>query len=226
MRLLSNTFKALSDETRLQIMTLLLENDELCVCDFVGALGQTQSKISRHLRYLYNAGLVEDRRQGLWMYYRLSRELAPEQAVVVQALAEAVGEDRRAALREALGRWFEEKDATGACGGQTAVCSSAQGDTVTERPTVERRDEMIEVKVFGAVPPCVKCKQVEEAAKKAAAKFPGQVRVQKLSALSPEAVGMGFTSTPALVVNGRVVSQGRVPLASEVEDAIQRELGG
>jgi DNA-binding transcriptional ArsR family regulator len=63
---LADTFKALSDETRLEIMTLLLEREELCVCDFVETLGLTQSKVSRHLRYLYHAGLVEDRRDGLW----------------------------------------------------------------------------------------------------------------------------------------------------------------
>ena len=85
---LSDTFKALSDETRLQIMTLLLERDELCVCDFVGSLGLTQSKVSRHLRYLYNAGLVQDRREGLWMHYRISPHLKPEQAIIVAALSE------------------------------------------------------------------------------------------------------------------------------------------
>ena len=108
-RLLKDTFKALSDETRLQIMTLLLENDELCVCDFVGALGQTQSKISRHLRYLYNAGLVEDRRSGRWMHYRLSSTLEPAQRTVVAALAAAVGDEQKAELRQALQGWFDEK---------------------------------------------------------------------------------------------------------------------
>jgi ArsR family transcriptional regulator len=122
MKLLRDTFKALSDETRLQIMTLLLENDELCVCDFVGALGQTQSKISRHLRYLYNAGLVEDRREGLWMHYRLSKKLAPEQAAIVEALAGAVGDGQKAELRRALEQWFGEKNADGACKPETAGC--------------------------------------------------------------------------------------------------------
>jgi hypothetical protein len=62
---------------------------------------------------------------------------------------------------------------------------------------------LIEVKVFGAEPPCVKCKQVEQEARKAAAHFPGRVSVEKLSALSPEGVQFGFVLTPALVVNGR-----------------------
>ena len=106
---LSDTFKALSDPTRLEIMTLLLEQEELCVCDFIGALGQTQSKISRHLRYLYNSGLVEDRREGLWMHYRISRDLRPEQAVVLAALSEAVGEEKKQELRRSLEQWFVRK---------------------------------------------------------------------------------------------------------------------
>ena len=113
---LGDTFKALSDETRLRILTLLLDNEELCVCDFVGALGQTQSKISRHLRYLYHAGLVEDRREGFWMRYRISADLTPEQATIVAALSEAVGDERRQELSHALERWFAQK-ASGDTGG-------------------------------------------------------------------------------------------------------------
>lgn len=109
MTVLSDTFKALSDETRLQIMTLLLEHDELCVCDFVGALSQTQSKVSRHLRYLFNAGLVQDRREGLWMHYRVAPDLKPEQAIILAALAEAVAEDTKHELRSSLERWFAQK---------------------------------------------------------------------------------------------------------------------
>ena len=65
-------FKALADETRLQILWLLMGQEELCVCDIMMVLGITQSKASRHLRYLYNLGWVTDRREGLWMYYRLA----------------------------------------------------------------------------------------------------------------------------------------------------------
>jgi ArsR family transcriptional regulator len=122
MDVLADTFKALSDETRLRIMVLLLGNQELCVCDFVGALGETQSKVSRHLRYLYRAGLVEDRREGLWMHYRISPELGPEQQTLVAALAEAVGEDQKQELRQALDRWFVEKLATAARGPRAAAC--------------------------------------------------------------------------------------------------------
>jgi ArsR family transcriptional regulator len=122
MKTLADTFKALSDETRLQIMTLLLENDELCVCDFVGALGQTQSKVSRHLRYLYNSGLVTDRRAGLWMHYRIAPDLTPEQAAVLAGLSKAIGEEQRQELRSALESWLETKATSGPGESQTAAC--------------------------------------------------------------------------------------------------------
>ena len=114
MRDLADTFKALSDETRLQMMTLLLENDELCVCDFVGALGLTQSKASRHLRYLYNAGLVQDRREGLWMHYRIAPALTSERRAVVESLGRAIDAGQREELRLRLADWLRRKNAT--CG--------------------------------------------------------------------------------------------------------------
>ena len=85
---------------------------------------------------------------------------------------------------------------------------------------------MVEVKVFGAIPPCATCKQVEQAARKAAEKFPGEVTVEKLSALSPEALQYGFTMTPAVVINGELFSQGRVPREDEFVGIIRAELGG
>lgn len=71
MKKTSRIFKTLSDETRLRIISLL-SNGELCVCDLMAALDLPQSTVSRHLATLRNTGLVEDRRQGVWMYYRLT----------------------------------------------------------------------------------------------------------------------------------------------------------
>ena len=85
---------------------------------------------------------------------------------------------------------------------------------------------MIEVKVLGSEPPCVKCKKLEEEAKKAAAKFPGEVTVEKLSALSPEGLAHGLLMTPAVVVDDKVVCQGRVPKVDELERIFRSELGG
>src|SRR5262245_23775278 len=63
--------RALSDETRLRILALLGDG-EICVCHIHGGLRSPQPTISRHLAYLRKAGLVEARRDGSWMYYRLA----------------------------------------------------------------------------------------------------------------------------------------------------------
>lgn len=72
MKYLMNALKALSDETRLRIVNLLYEK-ELCVCDITEALKITQTKASRHLNYLKNAGMVSDRKHAQWVYYSLIR---------------------------------------------------------------------------------------------------------------------------------------------------------
>ena len=69
-------FKTLADETRLRILALL-SSGELCVCDLMAALELPQSTVSRHLATLRNANLVDDRRQGVWMYYRLAQRNVP-----------------------------------------------------------------------------------------------------------------------------------------------------
>ena len=71
MKKLINALKALSDETRLRIISLLYEK-ELCVCDVMETLQISQAKASRHLTYLKNAGLVTDRKQAQWVYYSIS----------------------------------------------------------------------------------------------------------------------------------------------------------
>jgi ArsR family transcriptional regulator len=65
-------FRVLADESRLQMLWLLFNHRELCVCDIMAALGITQSKASRHLAALRHAGLVSDRRAGTWSFYSLS----------------------------------------------------------------------------------------------------------------------------------------------------------
>jgi ArsR family transcriptional regulator len=66
--------KSLGDETRLRIYRLLSEKGELCVCDITQTLGITQTHASRGLGVLKNAGLVKDRRDGLWMHYSIIKE--------------------------------------------------------------------------------------------------------------------------------------------------------
>lgn len=88
MKITAQLFKALGDETRLRIITLLLHDRELCVCDIMAVLDLPQSTVSRHLSYLRNAGLVDDRRQGVWMYYRISRDATEHAAALFDLLAQ------------------------------------------------------------------------------------------------------------------------------------------
>lgn len=95
-------FRALGDPTRLRALVLLAREGELCVCELTHALGAPQPKISRHLGLLREAGIVADRRQGLWIYYRLHPELPDWAGAVLQAAAAGVidrspfADDRRA----------------------------------------------------------------------------------------------------------------------------------
>ncbi len=115
MRDLAVIFSALADPTRLDMLALLLRNSELCVCDFVESLGITQSKASRHLRYLWNARLLEDRRDGLWVYYRISRSLDPARGKIVKALARVFDERDLTELEGKLAAWMNRKGPGTAC---------------------------------------------------------------------------------------------------------------
>lgn len=67
--------KCLADETRLRMVLLIVDQNELCVCELISALQISQPKISRHLALLRQNGLLLDRRQGQWVYYRLNPDL-------------------------------------------------------------------------------------------------------------------------------------------------------
>jgi ArsR family transcriptional regulator, arsenate/arsenite/antimonite-responsive transcriptional repressor len=82
---MESLFKALADATRLRILGLLLTG-EVCVCHIHESLRIPQSKASRHLAYLRRAGLVETRRDGLWVHYRMASLADP----VLGAIADAV----------------------------------------------------------------------------------------------------------------------------------------
>lgn len=77
-------FTALAHPLRLRALLFLCREEELCVCELNHAVGVSQPMISRHLAHLRQWGLVSDRRQGLWVYYRLSSDL-PEWAQQVLA---------------------------------------------------------------------------------------------------------------------------------------------
>jgi len=90
MRELVKVFKALSDETRLRILNLLMER-ECCVCEVMQVLDISQTRASRNLNALYDAGLLKLRRQGLWALYSIDKEGLNEHYVyLVEAVKKAL----------------------------------------------------------------------------------------------------------------------------------------
>ena len=84
-------FRSLTDPTRLRCLLLLLQEGELCVCELTHALNLSQPKISRHLAYLRDAGVVQDRREGHWVYYDLHPELSHWMRDVLHQTAAGIG---------------------------------------------------------------------------------------------------------------------------------------
>lgn len=87
--------KCLSDETRLNATLLIHKEGELCVCELMAALEDSQPKVSRHLAQLRNCGILSDERRGQWVFYRIHNGL-PEWSL-------SLLEQASAAHKEALG---------------------------------------------------------------------------------------------------------------------------
>lgn len=85
-------FKALSDPTRLRLTLLLAIHGEVCVCVMAEALDEPDFKISRHLRILRAAGIVEARREGTWMHYRLTEPRTPFEACLQKCFRDGLKE--------------------------------------------------------------------------------------------------------------------------------------
>lgn len=68
-------YKCLADETRLRCLLLIHQEQELCVCELMAALNETQPKVSRHLAQLRKCQLLTDRRQGQWVFYKINHTL-------------------------------------------------------------------------------------------------------------------------------------------------------
>jgi len=112
MKHLAQTLKALSDPIRLRIILLLQAEGELCVCDLISVLKLPQSTVSRHLAYLKRSCWVDTRRQGLWMYYTLSRESCTICRELLQTLRQHASDLPEAASdRTALAAFLKDKPA-------------------------------------------------------------------------------------------------------------------
>ena len=87
--LMQVVLSAISDPTRRAALALLKDGEECCVCELMARLNASQSRMSRHMKVLQDAGLVIGRRDGKWVRYRRNRDLAPELAAVIDAVLAA-----------------------------------------------------------------------------------------------------------------------------------------
>ena len=85
-----SVFKALADPTRVRILALLAAG-EICVCHIHESLRLSQPLVSRHLAYLRRTGLVESRKAGLWVYYRLAAQRDDVTRTLVDAVSQCIG---------------------------------------------------------------------------------------------------------------------------------------
>lgn len=86
-------FRALADRTRLRLLNII-GSDEVCVCFFVEILKTHQPKISRHLAYLRRAGIVDARREGQWMHYRIVEPADADAARVLKGVMTWLANDQ------------------------------------------------------------------------------------------------------------------------------------
>jgi ArsR family transcriptional regulator len=91
---LASLFAALADTTRLCLLNLMAGR-EVCVCHFVEILGQSQPKISRHLAYLRNAGIVSARREGKWMHYSIRTPADASRASILTSVLHSLSSDEQ-----------------------------------------------------------------------------------------------------------------------------------
>ncbi len=117
MKQIQSLFEALADENRLRIVNLLIASPVLCVADLQRVLDMPQTRVSRHLGYLKNRGLVSSDRKGTWMYYSLSEKIKRDKHLIaslrsmfsksesalqdIELLLEGLDDNSIAALREA-----------------------------------------------------------------------------------------------------------------------------
>lgn len=105
MRYFMNVVKALADENRVRIL-MVLRDRELCVCDIIELLGLAPSTVSKHLSILYQAGMLESRKEGRWVHYRLaSKDVPIEAKQAVAWVSNCLAADIR--VQEDTGRLME-----------------------------------------------------------------------------------------------------------------------
>ncbi len=108
-------FGALANDTRLRCLMLLLHQDELCVCELTHSLGASQPHVSRHLAQLRELGMVVDRREGLWVFYRINPQLPDWAQAVLPVTAMGVRREAPCANDEQALAMMPNRPGTARC---------------------------------------------------------------------------------------------------------------
>ena len=112
---------ALSDESRVRVLAALQRHGELCVCQIVELLGLAASTVSKHLSLLHSAALIDGRKEGRWMYYRIADSDVPEPArKAIKWVGDVLKNDPRMAADDVLIRQILGDNPEELCKRQTA----------------------------------------------------------------------------------------------------------
>lgn len=135
---IAQIYKALSEQMRLRIL-MLLTHGELCVCDIMAVLEEPQSKVSRHVAYLKNSGLVKGKRVGTWMHYFLKEPLEGLAAAHIEFLKKELSRLDWAKADEEKMRKVQQKKTCEASAGNAA----ASGKTKTIKQGTGRNEQKV-----------------------------------------------------------------------------------
>ena len=90
LKTITKAIKAISDENRMRIIGLLDSRDDLCVCEITAIIGLSQPTISSHLKLLESAGLIDHKKDGLWVNYSISGDMDPDIKVILDGVIPAI----------------------------------------------------------------------------------------------------------------------------------------
>ena len=127
-------FMALADKTRLRLLNLM-RDQEVCVCFFTEVFGESQPKVSRHLAYLRNSGLVDTRRDGTWIHYSIAWPADHKQKIVLEETLDWLAGKKE--MRDDRSRYEE------ICRSPNGLIQIARSAAASFEPAADRSDEPV-----------------------------------------------------------------------------------
>ncbi|MDP8243618.1 MAG: metalloregulator ArsR/SmtB family transcription factor [Candidatus Hinthialibacter antarcticus] len=139
LKLLMPILKALADENRVRIL-LALRGGELCACQIIELLGLAPSTVSKHLSILKNAGLVDSRKDGRWMYFELASDENAPAAGAIQYIASNIERDEQVKFDQKRLKAILNIEPETLCRRQSESRESGEACCSSDRPTLQSRN--------------------------------------------------------------------------------------